>query len=77
MNKRHAKRWANTNAAIILDSAMGEGFPWYEGFSDADTEKLSGALEEIIVMLRNRGLNEDDPEIPRPFESGRGKSCFE
>jgi hypothetical protein len=69
MDKRHAKRWANTNAAAVIDSAMGKGWPWGEGFSDEDTEKICDALEEVIVTLRRRGLNEDDPEIPRPVDA--------
>lgn len=65
MNKRHAKRWANTHAAIIIESALGCGFPWESGFSDEDTEKICKAFEEVIATLRSRGLYTDDPDIPR------------
>jgi hypothetical protein len=68
MNKRHAKRWANTHAALIIDCALGGGFPWSEGFSDEDTKKICEAFEEIKISLHKRGLYEDDPDIPRPVE---------
>jgi hypothetical protein len=68
MDKRHAKRWANTHAAVVIDSAMGAGWPWGAGFSDEDTEKICDALNEVIATLRRRGLYEDDSEIPRPVD---------
>jgi hypothetical protein len=70
MNKRHAKRWANTHAALIIDSAMTSGFPWEYGFSDKDTDKIIDALEGIKTSLHRKGLYVEDPEILRPVDKG-------
>ena len=65
MDKKHAKRWAYTHVAMILDAAITSGFPLDYEFSDEDTDKIVDALEEIKVSLHRRGLYVDDPDIPR------------
>jgi hypothetical protein len=53
MTKRAAKRLACLSAAWLLKS-MDEGWGPYDDLSEADTEKLSAAVEELIDELLGR-----------------------
>ena len=63
INRRHAKRWAYSKTIAILDSAMSEGWPHFDGYLPETSDKLARALQEVRDSLVMKGLLESDPKI--------------
>ena len=72
INKRHAKRWAYSQTIAVLDSAMAEGWPHFEGYLPETADKLATALQDLRDSLVMKGLLESDPEIWQEYVAGEG-----
>ena len=72
INKRHAKRWAYSKTITLLDSAMAEGCPHFEGYLPETAKKLVTALQDVRDSLVMKGLLESDPKIWQEYVAGEG-----
>lgn len=72
--KRHAKRWAYTHTALVIEYALNEGWIYHKGYCREAADKLYDAVWEIVQYLKKYGLLADDPVIKYEFSELVGSS---
>jgi hypothetical protein len=62
MNRREAKRYANRHSAVVLETALGEGWPHNDMCpqlgdekAERDADLVAECVREIVDSLRRRG----------------------